>query len=329
MKKRGAIEVQFNWIFVLIAGAVILILIIGNVQRQKNISKYSIDILTLNSLDAVLSGFEASTGSINVLEIPNSKIEFGCNKATIVGVSKQFNAMNVFTPSVLEGNNIISVNNEWKIPYKATNLIYLTNPNIKYIFIGNSDFARELYVMMPDEINSDGYTQVQAIQDENYDSVRIIFFNQEPEIPDSFKAAKKSVTALKVNGNENKGDIEFFELVDNEFESKGTSHYLRQATLFGAVFTDDIEVYECVMESAFKDLKAVSQVYKKKIDGLREYYIEKNDACQGNYSVSHVQEILDATETFNQLNINQIDSAAENLELQNKDTQKYSCVSIY
>ncbi len=36
--KKGAIEIQFNWLFVLIVGAVILIIFSGIIIKQKNIS---------------------------------------------------------------------------------------------------------------------------------------------------------------------------------------------------------------------------------------------------------------------------------------------------
>ena len=49
--KKGVIEVQFNWIFVLIIGSVILILITGVVIKQKNISETSKNTLILKNLD--------------------------------------------------------------------------------------------------------------------------------------------------------------------------------------------------------------------------------------------------------------------------------------
>ena len=328
--KKGAVGLQFNWVFILIAGAAIFLLFSSFIARQNEISDASSNALILKRWDAILSGREANAGTVNVIKIPETKIEFGCNSYAIGGISKQLNAISVFTHSGLESNEIASMTLEWSIPYRTANLIYLTNPKTRYIFIGNSDFARETYESIPDEIRSDGYTQVQAIQDEDDAIVRIIFFDQDPEIPENLKKMKnKSVTALKVNGDKTKGTLEFFDLVGDKFVSAGKSYYIRRPALFGAIFTDNLEIYGCVMKKSFDRLKVVSQVYKKKVNSLFDHYQKNGDSCKEYYSDENIQAIIDAASIFSQSNINAIDEAAKNLEEQNKQAQLFSCVAIY
>ena len=39
MNKKGIIEIQFNWIFVLVVGAIILVFFFGFVQKQKSFAE--------------------------------------------------------------------------------------------------------------------------------------------------------------------------------------------------------------------------------------------------------------------------------------------------
>jgi len=230
-------------------------------MNQKDTSKISINTLILRNLDSVLSSSEISTGTVNVVKIPNSKIEFECNRFSVDGISKQLDGMNVFAPSILEGNSIISITRGWGIPYLVSNLVYLTNPRIRYVFVGN-DFAEDIHKSLPSEISKDYYNNFNTIKNKNDEEIRIVFFDQVPEVPSGFEGEK--VTALKVSGDKYKGSVEFFDVEDNKFVNKGTSYYIRESTLLGAIFSDDIENYECVMENVFEKLNVVSQVYERK-----------------------------------------------------------------
>lgn len=330
--KRGVIDIQFNWIFVLISGAIILLLFIGMITRQENLSGTYTNTLVLNNLDAVLSGHEISTGTVNVVKIPEIRLEFGCDKYSVDGISKQLDAMNVFAPSVLEGNNMISTTLGFSMPYKVTNLMYLTNPKIRYVFVGDSGFAREIFETMPDEIRNDGYTNTQAIQDENDDNVRIIFFDQDPEIPESLAAMKGTLTALKVDGNHDTGTLEFFDLGNNEFVSKGITHYIKDSTLLGAVFTDDINVYNCIMENTIKKLNIVSKVYEGKIDKIKDGYSSEpiNDTCRQFYEDIAIYDDLTVLSSSGfDSSLQTIINAANEIEMKNSDAGKLSCLLIY
>src|SRR3989338_411247 len=117
--KKRAVEIQFNWLFVLIIGAIILILFSGIIMRQKNISETSKNVFLLNNLDAIFSGSEVSQGTVNIVKIPETKIEFRCNRYSIGKLSKQLQVMNVFPHSVLEGNQLIAMTLDFSIPYRV------------------------------------------------------------------------------------------------------------------------------------------------------------------------------------------------------------------
>jgi len=327
MRLKRGVGIQFNWIFVLIISVVLLIFFISAVQRQKSDFEVSTNVLILNSLDSVISSSGISVGTVNVVEISKVKIEFGCDKVAIGGISKQLNGMNIFAPKFLEDSNLIVMTLDWSIPYRVSNFVYLTTPKVRYIFIGDSSFARDIFEMIPDAINNDGYTNVNLIEDENDDALRLIFFGTGPEIPDSLIQMKGKITALRIDDEGGNGKVEFFDFVFGKFESSGVSYYLGENMLLGAVFTDEAENYVCATKNSFKDLNVVSQVYEKKINKLKLDY--ENEQCAQYYDSVLVTEIKEASGLFSQSSINKIYQAAKNLETQNKNLQEQSCILAY
>jgi len=322
--KRGMIGLQFNWIFILVSGAIILILFTGIVMNQKDTSKITTNTLILRNLVTILSSSEVSTGTTYSIKLPKTKIKYECNKFSIDGISKQIDGMNVFAPSALVSNNIISMTLDWNIPYKVTNLIYLTNPSIRYVFVSDN-FAKDIHDALPSGVSKDYYNNLNAIKNKNDDEVRIVFFGQVPAFPSSLEGAK--VTALGVNGVKDKGSVEFFDVEDNKFVNKGKSYYIRESILLGAIFSDDIEIYECVMKNVFEKLNVVSQVYERKTDSLMLMY--KDQQCEQFYDPGSIEMIKESSVIFSHSNINIIDINAKNLKLQNKQSQLFSCPSIY
>ena len=67
--KRAAIEVQFNWIFILIIGGIILMFFFGIVKSQKTVSEKKISGTVRRDMRAILtgSGISAGTASLIVL----------------------------------------------------------------------------------------------------------------------------------------------------------------------------------------------------------------------------------------------------------------------
>jgi len=341
--KRGIVEIQFNWIFVLIVGAIILTLFTAIIMKQKNASEISTNILILNSIDAILAGSEVSTGTTNVVRLPKTKIEFDCNSYSIGTVTKQINIMNIFTPSVLEDNTLISMTLDWSIPYRVTNFVYLTNPKIRYVFVGDTSYSDNIFRMIPEKIRGEEaiHDSIQDIQNKNDDRVRIIIFDDRIgegfPIPNSLSnMIKGSVTALKVSDNVDSGEIEFFNSKDNNFESVGTSYYIGNETLLGAIFTDDLGIYNCVMKNAFKKLNIVSEIYENKRTPIKDEYGRLgNQACKKFYK-DDTGRISDNFKKLSILSFPQSASGAEeivkiadNIKGYNEEAKQLSCALIY
>jgi len=340
--KRGAIEIQFNWIFVLIIGAVILTLFSSIILRQKGLSEDTQNILILNNLKAILSGSEVSQGTVNIVKIPETRIEFKCGRYSIGGFSEQLDVMNVFTPSILEGNRLISMTLDFSMPYRITNTIYLTNPKYRYVFIDDNNIAQQIKDLMPDETFSEIFLSVGDPEYSGESKVRFIsfdgsFFNGGFVPPDFRSVSNNAVTALNVNGNLDSGEIEFFRKKTTKFESMGKFDYIGQESLLGAIFSDDPEIYTCVINNVFEKINIVTQIYIEKTKEIKKLYIDSSDRCANlpndPYSLQNLNTILTSTSdtlsSISNLDILNIIIAVANLKEQNKQAQLQSCATIY
>ncbi len=292
-QKKAFIELQFNWLFAIILGSIIISSFVLISIRSQKLSETSYLIKSANSLDYILANSEFSQDSTNILKIPKAKILFGCNSFQIGEVSKDLSGTAYFSPSVLE-DEIIIVNRAWEVPYNAGNFLYLADNKLRYIFIGFSDFTRAAFQIFPDIIPKEGYTTSTAVPYENNKDVRLIFFGQEPEMPISLKDKDIKLTAVKISGSEEYGAITFYDYSKGVFVDKGASNYLGIASLFGAVFSGNSENYECGMRKAFTQLNAVSSVYSKKIGTLISTYGEdaQDKLCFDFYSTAQLNESL-------------------------------------
>ncbi|MEK6949384.1 MAG: hypothetical protein AABX34_04130 [Nanoarchaeota archaeon] len=334
MEKKGAIEIQFNWILVLVAGAAVIIIFMGFISNQQEASSTSTDILTASSLESILNSYHGRDIS-DVVKMHKSRISFNCDSFSVGGISNQLGALSLFSPASLETDKLNILSFEWNMPYRITNFVYITSPDIRYIFIGNSDFAGRAFEKIKGKARADGFTNVQAIHDENNDQIRLVFFEQDPEMPESLNGPDFGISALKIDGDENVGIVEFFDFIDGKFEPRGRSYYAGEASLFGAIFSDGIDSYKCNMEKGFDKLKIISQIYNKRINNIIEQYnaIEESSVCRDFYQ-SNLLVISDsisylASLDFQSSNHIDIAHAANKIEEINNKANALSCASIY
>ena len=159
MKKRGAIEVQFNWVFVLIVGAMILLFFTTAIMRQKDISEAKIAATILTDLETITTGAKVSRSTFQIINVPDTKIKFSCDdclcKFSIGDNSKPFRDKVIFAPEYIKGRQVLAWTQEFSMPFRVSNLLYLTSPQLRYIIraSGSSNLLADLIdETLPDEI---------------------------------------------------------------------------------------------------------------------------------------------------------------------------------
>lgn len=352
MKKRGVIELQFNWIFVLIAGAIIFIFFMNIVNKQREFSNIKTAGTIITSLDSILTGAQISTDTVNIIDMPKADIGFECNRYFIGPVPKQIQRNIIFSPNLLKGNKIITWTLDWNLPYRVTNFLYLTNPKVRYIIVNNSDnLGPKLYNELPKEINKEliDKSELTDLIDKNNYKVKFIFLNNVDDnallkfkrMPDEEVTAINLIDIENLNVIPLTGTIEFLQKNEDEWQSVGTTYYLKIESLFGAIFAADLDTYNCVMKKAFKKLNLVTKIYLKRSEDLRDYYGIENIGCANahskaisnleNMEVASKSRIKDFPEELNHMEAmqNYAKNIGGNQESANYRAQLLSCALIY
>lgn len=351
MKKRGVIEVHFNWIFVLIAGAIILFFFISIVNKQREFSEIRSSGTIITNLESILTGAQISTNTINIVDIPKVGIGFECNRYFIGVTHKQTKGDVIFSPNLLKGKKLITWALEWNMPYRVTNFLYLTDPELRYVIVNKPDRPGfKIFNELPKEMNKEliEINRLNTFSDKNNYKVKFIFFdNKEDDVLSKLNEMQDGdVTAIVLMDftGEDKipdiGKIEFFQKKGPVWESKGITFYLKKESLFGAIFVADKEMYDCVMKKSFNKLNLVTKIYLNRSSTLVDYYGINNLGCAGvhssavtnlrNMEITSEDRINDFPHRLQGLNnMAAMNDYSTNIKNENQRAQLFSCVLIY
>lgn len=309
------IELHFNWIFVLIAGAIIFAFFITIVNKQREFSEIKTSGTIITNLESILTGAQVSTNTVNLIEMPKVNIGFECDRYFIGPAPKQTKGNVIFAPNLLKGKKIIAWALEWNLPYSVTNFLYITDPEARYVIVHKGgktqDLANGIYEELPKEMNK----EIMSVNEEKFDGkfknknnykVKFIFLGSGTML-DNFpnklsKMPNEDVTAIELIGIESEdtlpptGKVEFFQKNNMQrFESIGTTFYLKTESLFGTIFAADKEMYDCTMKKAFKKLNLVTKIYLGRSLTLTNYYGIGNVGCSNAHSkaVTYLEKMKD------------------------------------
>ena len=161
--KQGQVEVSYNWIFVLVAGAALFGFLIFLVASERDATEQRIANQYTNNLYNLINlQYQDEPGSSETLQTYSETFEFFCDAGghgfRIEGGSTErtFETQPVFTPPQLSGD-VISQNLEYKMPFHLSPLLLVTDSNTKYYFIDDQgeDTMTRLYSQMANEFDKE------------------------------------------------------------------------------------------------------------------------------------------------------------------------------
>ena len=331
--KKGQVEVQFNWIFVLIVGAILLAFFVTIALRQKEASEVGLTADFFINFEKALSGISASKGKTLLYDIPSMELRYdciaGCDCAAYSGTSRARStitpfAMNnqiIFSPNHLKGNKLLTLSKDWEYPYRVANFLFITSPEVKYL-IEDSTRGSALFDELPPEFIEQDQAQQPAFTKElfsvdepitgiqgNY-KVKFVFFTSDPltfTIPSAALSLPNSdVTAVKITQSGSSGSVSFYVKEGNSFKKTGDSYLFGETTAFASIFAEDLQAYSCMMNRAFKKYATVTSIYSKKQSEYFDYYncVDENPSsefksvCCGSYDSSALSSLQGALSSF-------------------------------
>ncbi|MBI4140578.1 hypothetical protein HY485_01940 [Candidatus Woesearchaeota archaeon] len=278
MNNKRAFEMEFHWIFILIAGAVILGFFFMMAQKQKTASQERLATNLLTELNSAFVAALQSKGTAQLLNLPTSGIELSCGKTdicdckyTILGRDKTTGDNIIFGPQKLTDAKATLWTLDWKAPYRATNFLYLTTQQVKYVIVSSDEpiikqFETKILRDLPTTLKIQTVTNIQEI---NFgtEHTRVTYLTN-PDIQQLTNKAKgKDVSTVYIQPPNNvtfytrKNNNEAFTPITLPFLSDPQAEQaINDATLYAAIFSNNPHLYKCQMQTAYKKLANVASV---------------------------------------------------------------------
>ena len=343
MDRVGQVESQFNWMFVLIAGAVILLAVFSFILRHRASTNREIAETFLEQLDEITTSAGIAKGTARMVDLPPLGVDMLCTKEcsctiTAMGTaSAGFEDKVLFGPGATEGSIMLWAQ-EWAVPFRASNFVYVTSKNVKYYIVGTSspmyDMLRE---KLPDLMDAEFIT-TNAMANEEYpghESVRIVYVDVQPpwtngamNLPLSWEGEDVSVVHVTVD------TATFYTKTvgwggDNWQQSVPINYY-GDAGLFAAVFAGDVNMFSCGLYKASERLYYISQMYK-----LRTEELNDPDVCEFGEQYTDAIDVLgdlvdlSASMRDDLSQMQQLPGIIEQLDEYNRRAGSKSCPYIY
>ena len=355
--KKAQIELQFKWIFVLIAGGLILFFFFSVIGGQKDASETKLHTDLTNQFELIFAGQGVATGTKNQIDIPPLPLQFGCNDYAIGNQARTFGNAIIFAPAIINTNKMLTLTRAWQVPFKVTNMIYVSAPNIKYYFVNFNDELQpvindSLLLGMDSEfVTTDEYTDL--VYEKN-PQVKFIFNGLPPAgFPETFIGLRgDQVRGLQLDKviqspDEFDGRVAFTFLrkqnldagwENDEEGAQGTYPSLKFETFLGAVVSGNAELYQCNIRRALLRMKFVASVYDKKLELLyadRNFHCAVNpDECCDTFLATEFKDLAgdDIIPKSGLLEISQVGefmSRQNSLTGRNNNAMRGSCPTLY
>lgn len=348
--KKSQISIQFHWIFIVIAGAVILGFFIGIALRQKAVAEKRLALDVREKLNEIFSGAGISEKTAIRVFVPDVEIEFSCIanvsqyslKGT--GVSKDIPYDLIFAPDLVRVKRgyIVTWTLPWKVPFNVQNFLMISSPDVRYVFVyddGSRGLAMDIINATPDMITKEWYhkNDIESIVDKGDYRVRFVFVQTEPVLPSGFVDLKDEiVSAVKINVNP--AFVQFYEKEGDGFSSDYyTDHFDIKLTeddpmMYAAIFASGIEMYRCNMAKAYSRLVYVAGIYKERVLWLKQDHeaVEPIEypVCSMHYRIDGFDNLIEGAQ---KQNIDMItgESAAGKIKSINEGLERVLCPTIY
>ncbi len=340
--KKGVVEVQMNWILVGIIGVVIIIFFVGIVVKQRDASERKLVSQVTQKLDDIFSGAKAATGGVTEIKIPAFDLTFTCEDFRL-GNQRQFlESEVVFGPRWIssEEQRLIVWSLPWKLPYPVTNFLYVTGPQIKYVFVYDDPRYEPFFqetITNKIEKEHRTFSDLAMMEDDNNYKIKIILLEAKPaELPPWIRTREYeidlvSITDFDPHAVTPAGKILYYayDKKTNTILTRGTSAYLGISSLIGALFADDAETHSCIMEKAIRNLYVVNKIYIQRTTLLAE-----EDVCPLFYGRAEMNwfnalDTLSADPAAYKNNVYQFVTAAQELQHRNDLIETQSCPLLY
>ena len=341
-KKKGSIDVQFNWIFVLVIGALIIFFFISVMKSSEKNSTKSTYISLSSDVKNLIYQTESDVDNSKTIKSPGLTINFDCETFDIEksSTSEDIKFKTIFSPNKLKGREILTYTLKFEMPYPADYFILMTSNEVRYNFInncGNDNQCKAMFRVLernlPQNTSFQEVDSSEKVEENNFYKERFIFINTDMENVELNDLGNADVTAINIVGTLDYGNVTYYKRSGDGFVTRGddyTNFYLGKEMLAGAIISDQ-ELYKCNRDKALFKLKTITYLYMNRTKEFKKFYDPLN-ICFASYNSINLDSTLNELESIEDINhegINKIVSTANTIKKTNDESMLNSCPSIY
>ncbi len=320
----------------------IMIFVVSSITKSKDISNSDVNIEIRANVGSIITTAEQSTETFKVISTPEVTIKGLCEEnysAYLINNNVvRIENLVLYSPEQVKGRKIYTWAKEYKMPMKITNVLYLSDPDHKYIFVNSSEDNKILNIVVefPENMSMEiiNYEELKNYEDKNFNYYTFIIVNSDNInnfFPTDTKIRKKSAIVVfdfeSFNFESGKVDFYNYYSLSNNWVNDGTLDYAGKAMLYGAIFSGNKDMYECNTQKLLQKSETIYRIYNYTIRKQNDS-ITKSVCIHTHYpnAIGIVKELMGSVKSndFEGLYSNSL-----NLELINKRSRKDGCPLIY
>jgi hypothetical protein len=281
--KKAQVEVQFNWIFVIIVGVIFLSFFFMYIANRAEVSEQKISVGMARHFRTIIDSTSQKSGTVKEYTLPAPvEIKFICNNEYGL-YNYMLNDVKVddikydliFAPRNLIARNVYTWTKEWEIPEKngfsIATFLFLTGKNNGYVFY-NEYPEEENYQLLFDNFpsNFSVHEGTESFDEKNYHETVYITYGDN-RFTDVNHEGAKFVNILPDDQYNffRTGTVCYCD--DYSCDScEGEVRYMGSASLYGAIFSMDAESYNCTMNKALDKFRMVLLLQAYRINSAVE-----------------------------------------------------------
>lgn len=339
--KKAQIEISFNWVFVLIAGAVILFFFVRLIGSEMEFTETATHAKAVSTINAVLTSLQQRPDSVAIEDRINYEINFFCEEGTHrYGIERSSSTLPhqlVFSPSFIGDSRPVAWVKSFNAPFPIGSMVYLTDEKTKYFFVESAvEYGGRLlmdyfYDLIPGNITKQKIDQAQLLQldDEGFNNYIIIIAGVVDL--DNFEFSDRAL-ASKIGGavkiDPSNKEVVFYEHEGPQLYELKKEKYLFEESIIGAIISGDPELYSCVMDKAFEQIRITSEINLERVKKIQNAYPEGH-SCRTHYALITQGPIEQLSQHAKQRNYEGVrDEASAVASLNNRIIQT-NCVTLY
>lgn len=355
---KRAFAVQFNWVFVLIAGGLIMLFFFTVIRGCQQQGEEAIDAQVTIDLSSVISSAEKSKGTLFKVDIKDTKLTYSCPYLSVGETAGTIRLDTAFSPDELKSvqDKYFMMSLDWNMPFKILNYFYLSSPEVRYVFLEdekeyyNYILNDAYHYTFPQNMTPETAQSCAGLADVGDYKVRFIFFGSvNNDCTSGFSELERDdLTALNISvlgegldgdplGGYGKVFFWHYNKQNSEFHKVGEGAYLGRTMLMGAIISEDPQSYNCAVRNSLKRLNVLSTVYLNRTQGLIDDLSVQGCFDKSGYvnSVTELKNIKSLTDdlntlnTLNEIKMQQIFRSAKRIKEYNTQTLHASCPLIY